>query len=397
MKKLKSEHNVPLRLKIISSCGRARNSILTLPHGDVPLPTYMPVGTKGTLKGLTSDEIDNLGVRLMLANTYHLNNSPGPDLLKNVGGLHKFMNWKYNLLTDSGGFQMVSLNKFCTVTDDYVEFEPVNSSYKKIKMRPEDSIHVQNCIGADIMMALDDVVKTTSDIDKVESAMHRTIAWVPRNLKANLNKEKQVVFPIIQGGLDDNLRKKCIEEITKNNAFGFAIGGLSGGEKKTDFIRTVSLCTSLLPKDKPRYLMGVGYQEDLVLCALLGVDMFDCVFPTRTARFGCAFTRKGNIKLKNKKYEYDFTKIDENCDCECCKYYTKSFLHQIVIKEEVACHLLSKHNIRYLINLMKELRENIDNDTLGAFAKNYFEEFYQGSEFPDWVKLGLELSGLYNN
>lgn len=305
----------PLHFKIEKEQLRARASIMTLPHGPVRTPIFMPVGTKGAIKGLTSNEMESIDCWILLGNTYHLNHAPGAKFLALVGGLRNFMNWKRNILTDSGGFQMVSLSKLCEVTEEGVRFEhPHNKSLMFLK--PEDSIKAQVGIGADIMMALDDVVSSVRTGPRVEEACDRTIRWIDRCLEANTNSSNQNLFPIVQGSTDDQLRIKCLEAFSKLNANGFAIGGLSGGENKMDFIRTVSLCCEHLPKDKPRYLMGVGFPEDLVICSVLGVDMFDCVYASRTARFGTVLTDHGIMKIKTIKNKYVFEPIDKNCDCE---------------------------------------------------------------------------------
>ena len=314
LKRIKSDVS-PLTFKIESTQDFARSSLMTLPHGIVKTPVYMPVGTKGTIKGLTSREIENLDCWLLLGNTYHLNSHPGSEFLASVGGLRAYMRWNRNILTDSGGFQMVSLAKLCNVTEEGVTFEHPNTK-EIMKLKPEDSIKAQISIGADIMMALDDVVSSTLTGPRVAEACERTIRWIDRNISANTNSSQQNLFPIIQGSTDSVLRDKCLNELIAKNANGYAIGGLSGGENKVDFIRTVHYCCQKLPVNKPRYLMGVGVPVDLVLCSALGVDMFDCVFASRTARFGTALTDYGNIKLKSAEFKFDFTPIDQNCDCE---------------------------------------------------------------------------------
>uniref|UniRef100_A0A670KDM8 Queuine tRNA-ribosyltransferase catalytic subunit 1 n=1 Tax=Podarcis muralis TaxID=64176 RepID=A0A670KDM8_PODMU len=309
-----------LSLRVVAECGRskARACELRLPHGSVNCPVFMPVGTQGTMKGLTSTQLDALGCRLCLGNTYHLGMRPGPELIQKANGLHGFMNWSRNLLTDSGGFQMVSLVELSKVTEEGVCFcSPYDG--KEILLTPEKSIEIQNALGSDIMMQLDDVVSSTVSGPRVEEAMFRSIRWLDRCIAAHTKPGQQNLFAIIQGGLDPSLRSKCLEEMTKRDVPGFAIGGLSGGEAKDHFWRMVDLSTNHLPRNKPRYLMGVGYATDLVVCVALGCDMFDCVFPTRTARFGSALVPWGSLQLKNKQYAKDFRPIDENCDCPTCQ------------------------------------------------------------------------------
>lgn len=368
-----------------------RVSEMYLQHGKVKLPIFMPVGTKGSLKGLTAAELSSLGCRLFLGNTYHLHNNPGADFLASRGGLHKFIGWKHNLLTDSGGFQMVSLSRLCTISEEGVHFRHPHTD-QPMFLRPEDSIKAQTGIGADIIMALDDVVSSTITGPRVEEACDRTLRWLDRCLNAHANSKNQNLFPIVQGGLNEKLRKKCLEEMKSLPVTGFAIGGLSGGEKKTDFIRVVAQCCRGLPEDKPRYLMGVGFPVDVLICTLLGVDMFDCVYPTRTARFGTALTHKGILKLKSKEFSDDFQPIMIDCPCEACKNYTRAFLHTIVCKEEVACHLLTKHNITYLLRLMENVRKEVIHSNVEKFVDNYLETFYSGRRWPQWVRDGLRLA-----
>jgi len=358
----------PLQYKQLAKCGYARRSIVTLPHGQVDTPIFMPVGTKGTIKGLTSEEMEDLHCYILLSNTYHLESKPSSQYIADFGGLHKFMNWKRNILTDSGGFQMVSLSKLCEVTEEGVRFEHP-STKEMLFLRPEDSIKAQNNIGSDIMMALDDVVQTTTVGPRMGEACERTIRWIDRNISAHQKQDVQNLFPIIQGGIDPKLRERCLSALVAKDANGYAIGGLSGGEEKERFFDTVLQSSQGLPENKPRYLMGVGYPVDILLCSLLGVDMFDCVYPTRTARFGTAFTRYGNLKLANAKNKFDFTPVEEGCKCETCQTYTKAYLHSVATREEVAGHLLSKHNIHFNLNLMRRVQQAISEGNTKALAE----------------------------
>jgi queuine tRNA-ribosyltransferase len=266
-KKLKTEAPklvAPLMFQVLKKAKKARASILTLHHGEVNTPIYMPVGTKGTIKGLTSKQMDDLGCKILLGNTYHLNLHPTGDTLDKFGGLHKFMNWKNNILTDSGGFQMVSLSKLCEITEEGVKFSsPYDNSL--MSMKPEESMRIQNQIGSDIMMALDDVVKTTTQGPRMEEAQERTTRWLNRCMDAHKKKDVQNLFGIVQGGVDLQLRKKSLDDLIALDLPGYAIGGLAGGEDKEDFWRVVELCTTYLTENKPRYLMGVGYTQDIEL------------------------------------------------------------------------------------------------------------------------------------
>lgn len=344
----------------------------------------MPVGTQGTLKGVFVDQLktDNMNCQIMLGNTYHLGLRPGPETMKKAGGLHSFMGWDRALLTDSGGFQMVSLLQLAEITEQGVKFQSPFDGSESL-LTPEESINLQNIIGADIIMQLDDVVKTTTTGPRVEEAMHRTIRWIDRCLEANNRNEDQSIFPIVQGGLQPELRKKCAEALTTRDVRGYAVGGLSGGESKDDFWKIVSLSTDLLPFDKPRYLMGVGFASDLIVCVALGIDMFDCVFPTRTARFGCALVRSGQLNLRQKKYELDLTPIDENCKCSTCENYTKAYIHA-VINEPIMCSLITIHNVSFQLQLMRDMRNAIDENTFPAFVKTFFSELYP-DEKPKWI------------
>lgn len=357
---------------------------MSLPHSDVETPVFMPVGTQGTLKGLLPDQLEKLNCQIILGNTYHLGTRPGPDVIKKAGGLHKFMGWKRSLLTDSGGFQMVSLLKLAEITEEGVKFRsPYNDT--EVMLSPENSIHIQNAIGADIIMQLDDVVKTTTTGPRVEEAMHRTTRWLDRCLKAHKNPESQNIFPIVQGGLDPKLRSESATQLIQRDVRGFAVGGLSGGESKDEFWNMVHLSTNILPEDKPRYLMGVGFATDLVVCCALGIDMFDCVFPTRTARFGCALVNTGQLNLKQKNYKTDYRPIDENCNCSTCERYSRAYLHSIVTVETVACHLLTVHNICFQMQLMKSIRESIKEQKFPLFVKNFFKTVYPSGTYPKWI------------
>jgi len=385
----------PLSFTILAECpvSKARTSILVLTHGAVETPVFMPVGTQGTLKGILPEQLAKLDCNLMLGNTYHLGNRPGPKLVKQAGGLHNFMNWSRSLLTDSGGFQMVSLLDLAEISEEGVEFKsPYDGS--KIMLTPEESIHIQNDLGADIIMQLDDVCASTTTGSRVVEAMERTLRWLDRSIAAHRNPEKQAIFPIVQGGLNAELRKQCALEIVKRDTLGIAIGGLSGGESKDDFWKMVHVSTDILPKSKPRYLMGVGYAEDLVVCCALGVDMFDCVFGTRTARFGCALTFSGQINLKNNKYEKDYEPIEEDCKCSTCQVYTKSYLHSIVTHETVACHLLTVHNVSFQMTLMKRIRESIMNKSYPSFVKSFMKKIYPEENYPQWSSDALLAVGI---
>jgi len=334
-----------------------------------------------------SSQIEEYGAMIILGNTYHLGNRPGGDMIEELGGLHSFMNWKNNILTDSGGFQMVSLLKLAEITEEGVRFESPHDG-SQLLLTPEMSIHLQNQLGSDIMMALDDVVSSQTVGPRVEEAMHRTIRWIDRCITAHANPQKQNLFGIVQGGLDPNLRKICAEELIKRDLPGYAIGGLSGGESKDLFWKIVSLCTDILPENKPRYLMGVGYPVDMVTCVALGVDMFDCVYPTRTARFGTALVDEGVLILKLQRFEFDYDPIDKDCSCSTCKNYNRSFIHQ-QFNLQLGGQLITIHNIAYQLNLMKRVRQSIIEGTFENFVQSFMLKQFPEKNYPTWVEDAL--------
>lgn len=390
----------PLKFKIIKTFNKARASILTLPHAEVLTPIYMPVGTKGTMKGLLSCDLERMGCKLMLSNTYHLALEPGDDFLtkqfggKDNRGIHHYMNWENNILTDSGGFQIVSLSKLSVRSEQGVEFvSHIEGDKRKIMLTPEKSMQIQNNIGSDIMMAFDDVIRPTSNQEEIKDACERSLRWIDRCIKAHGRKKEQNLFGIIQGGLDLELRTYAVKEMNKRNLPGYAIGGLAGGESKDDFWRVVDTCTSLMPEDKPRYLMGVGYPVDLAVCSLLGVDMFDCVFATRTARFGTAFTNKGFIKLKAEQNKNSFEPIEPECDCDACTKYTRSYFYFMFNKNPRAVNMISFHNVYYLLSLMKKIRTAIIEGKVNEFCQKFFHEQFD-YKYPQWVYQALKKAGV---
>jgi len=381
-----------LSFKLVALCSttKARASLMKLRHSTVELPVFMPVGTQASLKGVSPDQLSDLGCRIMLNNTYHLGLKPGQEVLDAVGGAHSFQGWPHSILTDSGGFQMVSLLKLAHITEEGVRFlSPHDGS--PMLLTPEHSIDLQNSIGSDIIMQLDDVVSTLTTGPRIEEAMLRSVRWLDRCIKAHKKPETQALFAIIQGGLDERLRRLCCEKMIERDTPGVAIGGLSGGEEKPQFCKIVSLCTDLLPKDKPRYVMGVGYAEDLMVSVALGADMFDCVYPTRTARFGNALTPSGVLNLKSRQYASDFGPIDSECTCPCCAKngwkITRAYVYHLAGKETVGAHLLTLHNVHYQLNLMREAREAIIEDRFPQYLRTFFSNLYNGqmSRYPRWA------------
>ncbi|KAK3857653.1 hypothetical protein Pcinc_036106 [Petrolisthes cinctipes] len=384
---LHSSSSPALKFRVVAQCSvsRARASVMTLPHHTVHLPTFMPVGTQGTMKGLLPQQVKEAGAEIILGNTYHLGTRPGKESMKAFGGLHQLMGWDRALLTDSGGFQMVSLSALSKVTEEGVKFQsPYDGT--EILLTPEESIAIQNAIGADIMMQLDDVVDVMEkDYDRFKIATHRTTRWLDRCMEANKNPQRQNLFPIVQGGLHPDLRATSLDQLIARDAPGYAIGGLSGGEAKDQFWRVILQCTGRLPPSKPRYCMGVGFAVDLVVCCALGADMYDCVFPTRTARFGCALIDGGQLNLKNREFAVDFRPIDDTCSCSTCTHYTRAYIHTIVTKYPVACHLLSVHNVAYQMRLMDNIRSSIIEDNFPTFVQDFMAGYYKDRDYPTWL------------
>ena len=336
---------------------------------------------------------------MILGNTYHLGNHPGPELLTQAGGLHKFMNWQRGMLTDSGGFQMVSLLDLVDITEEGVTFQSPTSG-ERMLLTPERSMEIQNAIGADILMALDDVVSSVHvGPERFEEATHRTLRWIDRCIAAHARPTEQNLFAIVQGGLDVRLRDICLRGLLERDAQlpGYAIGGLAGGEDKSSFWRVVDQCTAALPANKPRYVMGVGYPLDIVVCSALGADMYDCVYPTRTARFGTALVPSGTLKLRQACFAADHTPIDPTCTCAVCRTYSRAYLHAAVTREPRASHLVSYHNLHYMMRFTRELRASIEDASLPTwvadFVRQQREQFPKGA-VPDWVGDALRAAGI---
>lgn len=385
-----------LRLEIHATWNKARASTLHLPHHSALTPMFMPVGTQAAVKGLAPFQLTDptIDAQLILANTYHLALRPGGRVMREMGGVHKFMNWPRAVLTDSGGFQMVSLLRFSTVSESGVHFQsPVDGT--EMLLTPEKSIDIQNDIGADVIMALDDVVSSTTTGPRVEEACHRTLRWIDRCIAAHARPTEQNLFGIVQGGLDPRLRDICCRDLVEKDLPGYAIGGLSGGEEKDIFWRTVNLCTDILPRNKPRYCMGVGYPEDLVVCVALGADMFDCVYPARTARFGTALVPSGLLKIRHANMATDARPIQQDCECHTCRTYSRAYLHMLGPKEgSVGAQLLTLHNIGYLTKLMLKARKAIIDGNFEQFVQNFMLNLYPDKNYPNWSKTALTSAGI---
>ena len=355
----------------------ARLGTIETNYGTYETPMFMPVGTKATVKTLSPEELKGVHAGIILANTYHLWVRPGADLIDHAGGLHKFMNWNGPILTDSGGFQVFSLARKKDITDDGVVFKN-HLNGDKIVLTPEKSMEVQNKLDSDIAMSFDECVALPCERKYIEKSVERTLAWAKRG-KAAFNNPRQSLFGIVQGGTYADLRKYCAEELVKIGFDGYGIGGTSVGEPKNELYNMIEYSTPYLPKDKVRYLMGVGDPIDIIEGVIRGVDLFDCVGPTRLARHGHFYTRYGKINIKNAQFKEDFTPLEKNCNCYACQNYTKAYIrHLIIEKETFGARLLSIHNVNYLIRLTEDLREAIKNDKIKeyreAFIKDYFGE-----------------------
>jgi queuine tRNA-ribosyltransferase len=354
----------------------ARLGILHTDHGDFETPLFMPVGTQATVKTLEPSEIREVSEGLILGNTYHLWLQPGDDIVKDHGGIRSFMQWGGALLTDSGGFQVFSLSHIRKITEEGVTFRH-HMSGEKLFMSPEDSIRIQNNLDADIIMSFDECPPFHAEYDYMKKSVERTIRWAKRGKDAHAKATTQALFGIVQGGPFEDLRKRSIDALVEIGFPGYSIGGLSVGESKTEMYRMLSFLKSHMPADKPRYLMGVGSPDDLVVGAMEGIDMFDCVLPTRLGRHGTAMTSVGKIVIKNKTYEKDLSPLDEHCDCKVCRTYTKSYLRHLLKGEEMlGQRLITYHNLSFLKSLMKDIRTAIANNRLGDFQKQFFLEYY---------------------
>ncbi len=352
----------------------ARTGVFSTPHGDIETPIFMPVGTQATVKSLTPEDLKKIGTQILLSNTYHLFLRPRNDIIKKAGGLHKFMNWDGPILTDSGGFQVFSLSAFRKISDEGVEFKSHLNGEKHF-MSPEKCIEIQNDLGSDIVMQLDECTEFGASYEKSALAVERTAKWLKRCFAFQQN-DKQMLFPIVQGNVFCDLRQKSLEYALPFVKCGIAIGGLSVGEPKEKMYEILDFLKDKMPKDSPRYLMGVGSPDCLLEGVLRGVDMFDCVLATRIARNGTAFTSAGKVVIKNAEYKEDFSPLDSECDCECCQNYTKSYLRHLVNAGEIlGARLLSIHNLRFLLNLMAGIRQAIKEDRFLEFRAQFYEKY----------------------
>ena len=363
-----------IKYELIKNDGKARLGKLKTNYGTFDTPMFMPVGTLANVKTLTPEELYAMNSAVILSNTYHLWLRPGEDIVDKAGGLHKFMNYNGPILTDSGGFQVFSLAKKKDITEEGVVFKS-HIDGKKLFLTPELSIQIQNKLDSDIAMSFDECIPYPATYEYAKQSTERTIRWAKRGKEVH-NNPNQSLFGIVQGGEYEDLRKYSAEETVKLDFDGYSIGGTSVGEDKVTMYKMIDYAIEYLPLDKPRYLMGVGEPIDLLEGVERGIDMFDCVLPTRLARHGNAFTRNGRINLKNLKYKEDFTPIEDDCDCYTCKNYTKAYIrHLITCEETLGGRLLSIHNIRFLIKEMEEIRESIKNDNFLEYKENFIRQY----------------------
>lgn len=368
---------------------KARRGRVTTPHGVIETPIFMPVGTAATVKGMRPEEVKELGAQIILSNTYHLYLRPGHEIVKEAGGLHKFMNWDKPILTDSGGFQVFSLGTMRKITEEGVAFRSHIDGSKHM-ISPEKSIEIQHALGSDIMMAFDECAPYPADRRYVKDSLERTTRWLKRCKEYHEQYceehggESQILgegvnqslFGIMQGGMYNDYRKQSAEEIVALDLPGYAIGGLSVGEPKEMMYEVMDECVDYLPKEKPRYLMGVGSPDCLFEGVERGIDMFDCVLPTRIARHGMAMTSQGKVNIKNAKYERDFTPLDPECDCYTCRNYSKAYLRHLYKSNELlSAMLMSNHNLHFLVKTMTNIRKAIDEDRFPEYKKEFFDAY----------------------
>lgn len=365
---------VTFEITHICKQSNARTGILHTPHGDVLTPMFMPVGTAASVKFISPEELYDMHAGVILANTYHCWLRPGENIVSQAGGLHKFMNYNNPMLTDSGGFQVFSLTDMRKITEEGVTFKS-HLDGSTLFLSPEKSIEIQNKLGADIIMAFDECPPYPATYDYMKKSVDRTLRWAKRCQDVHKRVGEQSLFGIVQGGEFEEIRRYSAQELTKMDFDGYAIGGTSVGETKETLYKMIDYSMIDLPKEKVKYLMGVGSTDALLEGILRGVDMFDCVLPTRIARHGTLMTSQGRINIKRAEYADDFTPLDPECDCYCCKNYTKAYLrHLFRCNEGFGMRLMSLHNLRFLIHLMEQAREAINNDRFLDFKNEFFEK-----------------------
>lgn len=378
---------LPVKYKLEKKNGKARAGEISTPHGNIKTPVFMPVGTQATVKTMTPEELEKIGAEIILGNTYHLYLRPTDELVAKFGGLHKFMNWDKPILTDSGGFQVFSLGSLRKITEEGVNFRSHIDGSKHF-ISPEKSISIQNNLGSDIMMAFDECPPGLADREYMKDSLERTTRWAKRCIEANKNSDKQGLFAIVQGGIYEDLRDQSLNELIEMDEHfsGYAIGGLAVGEPREDMYRILDYITPKLPEEKPRYLMGVGEPLDMLEAVANGVDMMDCVQPSRIGRHGTVFTKYGRLVIKNASYSEDTRPLDEDCDCYVCKNYTRGYIrHLFKTGEILGQRLATYHNLYFLIKMMNNARDAILNDNFYEFKKEFENNYTQGKK-SEWIK-----------
>lgn len=363
-----------MKYELLKNDKKARYGVIHSKYGDFNTPMFMPVGTRATVKTLSVEELYACNTGITLANTYHLWLRPGPDIIEKAGDIHRFMNYNRPMLTDSGGFQVFSLANPKDISEEGVKFKS-HIDGSNLFLTPEKSIEIQNKIGADIIMSFDECPYYPCTYEYMKNSVERTLRWAKRGKDTHKN-DNQMLFGIVQGGEFKDLREYSAKETVKMNFDGYSIGGTSVGEDKKTMYEMIDNCIDFLPTDKIRYLMGVGDPLDILEGVERGVDIFDCVLPTRIARHGNAFTRHGKMNLKNAKFKEDFTPVEDSCDCYCCKNYTRAYIrHLFSVDEVLGQRLLSIHNIRFLTKLTEEIRDVINNDSFDEYKKDFIEKY----------------------
>jgi len=368
---------LPFELIAQNKNSAARAGKFTTAHGEIETPVFMPVGTQATVKSLSPHELSDLGAKIILANTYHLHLRPTSEIIAQAGGLHKFENWQGAILTDSGGFQVFSLKDTLKITDDGVWFQSHIDGAKHL-FTPEKVMQIEHNLGADIIMPFDECPPSTAEIPQIKKAVERTIKWAQRCKKSHeeipfYHGFEQYLFGIVQGAINEPLRRFCAQELIDMDFDGYSIGGLAVGESNEDMYKIARFTAALLPQNKPRYLMGVGKPADIIECIDCGVDMFDCVMPTRNARNGSVYSWNGQVNIRNAKYKTDFNNpIDKDCDCYTCKNFSRAYIRHLYLAGEIlALRLLSLHNVHFYVNLVKEARRRILADDFDEWKKSF--------------------------
>ena len=358
----------------------ARRGIVHTPHGDIQTPVFMPVGTQATVKSMTPEELKEIGAQIILSNTYHLYLRPGHELVKEAGGLHKFMNWDKPILTDCGGFQVFSLSDLRTISEDGVEFRSHLDGSKHF-FSPEKVMEIEEALGADIIMSFDECVKYPETHEYTKNSMERTTRWARRCKEAHKNTDRQALFGIIQGGFYEDLREKSAKDLIELDFPGYAIGGISVGEPKEEFLKMLYFTTPLMPENKPRYLMGVGTPANILEAVERGVDFFDCVYPSRNGRHGHVYTNAGKLNLFNAKYETDSRPIEEGCECPACKYHSRAYIrHLLKAKEMLGMRLCVLHNLYFYNTMMEEIRYAIEAGNYAEYKAKKLEGFKENDK-----------------